>query len=80
MAEAEKELGLRIVDQGRKLGISDEAVEQVRENLTPDDEDFELAAEYERTFRHDVMAHVHTLAKKAPKAESKHARAQVSLL
>lgn len=59
------------MDQGQERGISDEAIEQIRQNVTLDDRDFERAAEYEKAFRHDVMAHVHTLAEKAPKAESK---------
>ena len=33
-----------------------------------DDIDFERAADYEKKFRHDVMAHIHTFADAAPKA------------
>lgn len=58
LAEVEKDLGLE---------ITDEQLEQIRHNL--DDIDFELAAEYEKKFRHDVMAHVHTLGDAAPLAK-----------
>lgn len=51
LAEAEKELG---IDQ-----ITDEALEQMRENLTISDASFKVAAEEEKIRRHDVMAHVH---------------------
>ena len=57
LAEAEKELG---------LDISDEQIAQMKAHL--DDIDFEAAAAYEKKFRHDVMAHVHTFADAAPAA------------
>lgn len=57
LAEAEKELG---------LNITDEQIEQMRENLC--NIDYELAAKKEDEFRHDVMAHVHTFGTQAPKA------------
>lgn len=57
LAEAEKELG---------LNITDEQIEQMRENLY--NIDYELAAKKEDEFRHDVMAHVHTFGTQAPKA------------
>lgn len=58
LAESQKELGLPIPDQ---------AVEDLRLALdTPID--LERAAEYERRFRHDVMAHVHLLGDDAPGA------------
>ncbi len=57
LAEAEQELG---------LPIPPEALEQMRAAL--DDLDLEKAAEYERRFRHDVMAHVHLFGDKAPAA------------
>ncbi len=58
LAESEKELG---------LPISDEAVAELRAAL---DKPLDLAkaAEYERRFRHDVMAHVHLLGDDAPAA------------
>jgi adenylosuccinate lyase len=58
LAEAEKELG---------VNIPNEAIEEMRDHL--DDIDFEQAAAYERRFRHDVMAHVHTFGDVAPAAK-----------
>ncbi len=58
LAESEHELG---------LAIPDEALEQMREAL--DELDLEQAAEYERRFRHDVMAHVHLFGDDAPAAK-----------
>ncbi|MFW6062222.1 MAG: adenylosuccinate lyase [Planctomycetota bacterium] len=57
LAESQKALG---------LGIPDEAIEQMRRHL--DEIDFDRAAEYERQFRHDVMAHIHTFGEAAPAA------------
>ncbi|MGD8320965.1 MAG: adenylosuccinate lyase [Gemmatimonadota bacterium] len=57
LAESEKELG---------LSIPDEAIVQMRGAL--DTLDLERAAEYERRFRHDVMAHVHLFGDDAPAA------------
>jgi adenylosuccinate lyase len=58
LAEAEQALG---------LPIPDEALEQMRAGL--DQLDLEKAAEYERRFRHDVMAHVHLFGEIAPAAK-----------
>ena len=59
LAEIQKELGLEISD------------EQIRELKDQKDHiDFEKAAEYEKKFRHDVMAHVHTYGDVAPKAKA----------
>ncbi|KAL1997320.1 hypothetical protein VTN49DRAFT_3922 [Thermomyces lanuginosus] len=60
LAEAEKELG---------IPISDEAIEQMRANLTVTDESFKVIAEEEERRRHDVMAHVYGFGKVAPAAE-----------
>ena len=57
LAEAQSELGLPIPPEG---------LEQMRAHL--DDLDLERAAEYERRFRHDVMAHVHLYGDQAPAA------------
>ncbi|TVP76291.1 MAG: adenylosuccinate lyase [Gemmatimonadales bacterium] len=57
LAESQAELG---------LDIPDEALAQMRAGL--DDIDFGKAAEYERRFRHDVMAHVHLFGDVAPAA------------
>jgi adenylosuccinate lyase len=57
LAEAERELGLDIPEQ---------ALAQMRAHL--DDADLDLAARYERRFRHDVMAHIHAFGDQAPAA------------
>ncbi|OMH81153.1 Adenylosuccinate lyase [Zancudomyces culisetae] len=58
LAIAERQLGLE--------GISDEAIEQMRENIY--NIDYELINEEEKKRRHDVMAHVHGFGVVAPKA------------
>jgi adenylosuccinate lyase len=57
LAKAEKKLG---------LNIKQSQIDQMARRL--DDIDFQKAAEYEKKFRHDVVAHIHTFAKVAPKA------------
>ncbi|HET9983576.1 MAG TPA: adenylosuccinate lyase [Longimicrobiales bacterium] len=57
LAEAERELG---------LPIPAEAIEAMRAHL--DDVDLGRAAELEKRFRHDVMAHVHLFGEAAPAA------------
>jgi len=57
LAETERELG---------LDIPDSALAQLRAHL--DDADLEIAARYERRFRHDVMAHIHAFGDQAPAA------------
>ncbi len=57
LAEAERELG---------LPIPEEAIQEMRAGL--DDLDLDRAAEYEKRFRHDVMAHVHLFGDVAPAA------------
>ena len=57
LAESEQELG---------LPISDDALTQMRAAL--DKLDLDRAAEYEKRFRHDVMAHVHLFGDDAPEA------------
>ena len=57
LAESEAELG---------IDISDEGLEQMRASL--DSFDLDKAAEYEKRFRHDVMAHVHLFGDDAPAA------------
>jgi adenylosuccinate lyase len=57
LATAERELG---------VDISADAVEQMAAHL--DDIDFKAVAEYEKRFRHDVMAHVHAFGDVAPAA------------
>ncbi|MBW3535625.1 MAG: adenylosuccinate lyase [Gemmatimonadetes bacterium] len=58
LAEAQRSLG---------LDVSDEALRQMREALERPI-DLGRAAEYERRFRHDVMAHVHLFGDDAPAA------------
>ena len=57
LAKAEKKLG---------LDIKQDQIDQMAKHL--DDIDFNKAAKYEKKFRHDVMAHIHTFANAAPKA------------
>jgi adenylosuccinate lyase len=57
LAETERELGLEIPEQ---------ALKQMRAHL--DDADLDMAARYERRFRHDVMAHIHAFGDQAPAA------------
>ena len=57
LAEAQQSLGLE---------ISDEQIAQMRGHL--DDIDYDGAAGYEKKFRHDVMAHIHTFGEVAPAA------------
>jgi adenylosuccinate lyase len=63
-----RRLWLALAEQEKALGvaISDEAIRQMRAHL--DDIDFAAVAEYERKFRHDVMAHVHAYGDAAPAA------------
>ncbi|MEN6385612.1 MAG: adenylosuccinate lyase [Phycisphaerales bacterium] len=57
LAKAEKKLGLKITAA---------QISQMQQHL--DDIDFDKAAEFEKKFRHDVMAHIHTFGLAAPKA------------
>lgn len=57
LAEAQKELGLKITDQ--QIG-------QLKAHL--DDIDFESAAHHEARLRHDVMAHIHAWGEIVPEA------------
>ncbi|MCD9855244.1 adenylosuccinate lyase [Epilithonimonas sp. JDS] len=58
LAEIEKDLGLE---------ISDEQIAELKANV--ENIDYQIAAEYEKKFRHDVMAHVHTYGDVAPSAK-----------
>ena len=58
LAEIEKDLGLE---------ISDEQIAELKANA--EIIDYDKAAEYEKKFRHDVMAHVHTYGDAAPLAK-----------
>jgi adenylosuccinate lyase len=57
LAKAEKKLGLKITGA---------QIKQMADHL--DDINYAKAAEFEKKFRHDVMAHVHTFGLAAPKA------------
>ena len=57
LAKAEKKLGLKITQA---------QIDEMQKNL--DNIDFRKAESYEKKFRHDVMAHVHTFGDAAPKA------------
>ena len=59
LAEAERELGV--------TAVTEEGLAQMRAHL--DDIDFAAAADFEKRFRHDVMAHVHTFGAVAPAAK-----------
>jgi adenylosuccinate lyase len=59
LAEAEAELG---------LPIAQAQIAELRAGT--DDIDFDLAAKYEKQFRHDVMAHVHTYGDHCPNAKA----------
>ena len=58
LAEIEKDLGLE---------ISEAQINDLKANA--ENIDFEKAAAYEKKFRHDVMAHVHTFGDAAPSAK-----------
>ncbi|KQM30870.1 adenylosuccinate lyase [Chryseobacterium sp. Leaf201] len=58
LAEIEKDLG---------LDITDEQIAELKANA--ENIDYDKAAEYEKKFRHDVMAHVHTYGDVAPSAK-----------
>ena len=57
LARAEMKLGLK---------VTAEQVAELEAHL--DDIDYDKAAEYEKKFRHDVMAHVHTYGDACPNA------------
>ncbi len=57
LAEAQQQLG---------LDITDEQLRQMGEHL--DDIDYDRAEQFEKKFRHDVMAHIHTFGESAPAA------------
>ena len=57
LAETQRDLGLEIPAA---------ALAEMREHL--DDADLQVAAVYERRFRHDVMAHIHAFGDQAPTA------------
>ena len=66
--ETWRRLWLWLAEEEKRLGlpISEEAIAQMRANLTRID--FEAAARQEQATRHDVMAHVHVFGEAAPAA------------
>jgi adenylosuccinate lyase len=65
LAEAQMELGLT-ADDGRTPRITPAQIGAMKAHL--DDIDFDRAAQYEKQFRHDVMAHIHAYADACPSA------------
>lgn len=63
-----RRLWLALMESQRELGVAipEEAVAELRRHL--DDVDLAAVAQYERRFRHDVMAHIHALGDQAPAA------------
>ena len=59
-------LALAEVEQSLGLPIADAQLQELREHQ--DDIDYAAVANYEKQFRHDVMAHVHALGDVAPLA------------
>lgn len=59
LAEIQKELG---------LDIKQEQIDELKANAK--NIDYTKAAEYEKKFRHDVMAHIHTFGEAAPNAKA----------
>jgi adenylosuccinate lyase len=64
-----RELWIALAEAERELGadIPAEAVAQMRANVS--NIDFDAVAQYEKRFRHDVMAHVHAFGDVAPSAK-----------
>ncbi|MBC8107921.1 MAG: adenylosuccinate lyase, partial [Anaerolineae bacterium] len=65
-----RKLWLELARCQRELGldrITDDALKQMAAHL--ETIDFEVAADWEKRLRHDVMAHVHTFEQAAPAAK-----------
>jgi adenylosuccinate lyase len=65
LAEGQFELGMKAED-GVSPRIRPQQLQELRNHL--DDIDFARADQHERRLRHDVMAHIHTLAEACPSA------------
>jgi adenylosuccinate lyase len=63
-----RRLWLALLESQRELGLAipERAIEELRAQL--DAADLAVAAQYERRFRHDVMAQIHALGDQAPAA------------
>ena len=64
-----RRLWLALAEGERALGVDipEHAIAEMRAHL--DDIDFAKVAEYEKRFRHDVMAHIHAYGEVAPAAK-----------
>ena len=67
-AQLWRRLWLALMETQRELGIPipDEALADLKRHL--EDPDLAAVSQYERRFRHDVMAHIHALGDQAPAA------------
>jgi adenylosuccinate lyase len=65
LAEAESELGLTQAD-GKTPRIRSQQLAELRSHVS--DINFDVAAEYEKRLRHDVMAHIHAYGDQCPLA------------
>ena len=63
-----RRLWLELARAQKKLGLDIKQTQINEMDRHLDDIDFKKAAKYEKKFRHDVMAHIHTFAEAAPKA------------
>ncbi|MFC1675582.1 adenylosuccinate lyase [Planctomycetota bacterium] len=63
-----RRLWLELARSEKKLGLDIKQTQLNEMARHLDDIDFNKAAKYEKKFRHDVMAHVHTFGEAAPKA------------
>ncbi len=64
-----RKLWLELAKAQKKIGldISDDQINEMQANLN--NIDFQKVGEYEKKFRHDVMAHIHAFGDKCPKAK-----------
>lgn len=64
-----RRLWIVLAEEQRKLGlsISQQQIQELKDHV--DSIDFERAAEWEKSLRHDVMAHVHTYGEQCPLAK-----------
>ncbi len=63
-----RRLWVELARAQRKLGLKISAAQIKQMEQAVDDIDYKKAAEFEKKFRHDVMAHIHTFGLAAPKA------------
>ncbi len=63
-----RRLWIALADAQRKAGLKITAKQVADLRRAADDIDFKAAARYEKKLRHDVMAHLHAFADKAPSA------------